>query len=163
MNYPFPTHHADELFDRFQIEPVQYSEAEYLAAAEAWAAVLRDGLSSTLFVKLMAVTEGSWAEATIVWDAIEEHRQHGLHQYLERSARQVLNRYGAIGAERTVRRGFNDLADMGLIVMWPRAKTLGQRYRLDWVNLSIRLNQMQSQGVCIPGWVESNGFHANVK
>lgn len=142
--YPFPTPGHDELQSRFGIEPRSYSESELATAATRWDEFLLRGQSAQMFIQLVAVCEGSLAEATVLWDALRAHREVGLQRYLERSSRH----YGHLYAQsflsgRSCRRAFEALADVGLIVLWPQAKTVGHKFRVDWVDLSQRLEQIE--------------------
>ena len=144
MSYPFPTAADEELFSRFGIEPRSYTEEQLDSASQAWDALRISGLTPSLFVSLIAVCEGSLAEATVLWDGLRLHFQDGLKQFQERSGRYYIARYSTTFlSERSCQRAFTDLADAGLIILWPRSRTIGQKFRVDWVELSLRLQGLK--------------------
>ena len=144
MSYPFPTAADDELLSRFGIEPRSYTQDQLDLAANAWESLRLNGLTPSLFVSLIAVCEGSLAEATVLWDGLRLHYLDGLKQFQERSGRYYIDHYStSFLSERSCRRAFTDLADAGLIILWPRSRTIGQKFRIDWVELSLRLQVLK--------------------
>jgi hypothetical protein len=149
MTYPFPTPDTDELFDRFGLEPANHSLDALDHAKHEWSRIQGRGLDAEFFLQLLAVCDSSVVEATVVWDGLRSHLLGaGLSHYLERSSRYYVQRYAMVN-ERAVRRAFNDLADAGLIVMWPRARQVGQKFRVDFVELAQRLATLEPR--MIPG------------
>lgn len=150
MAYPFPTPGDDEMQSKLGIEPPAYDPERLEAAAHSWVVWNAAPAGPGLFIRLLAICEGSVAEATVLWDAVRAHQTQGLKRYLERSARHYLQRYGqTMLSERSCRRAIHDLCEAGYLVPWPQAKSSGQRFRLDWVLLADRLQALV--GVALPG------------
>lgn len=152
MTYPFPTAADDERHRELGLEPVHYSADQLDAAASAWEVLCAEPANSDTFVRLLAVREGSVAEATVLWDALVHHRKQGLRQYTDRSARHYVQRYGRqMLSERSCSRAITDLLQAGLLVSWPQKKNVASRIRLDWVALHIELQQLTSTPCVLPG------------
>lgn len=147
---PFPTLENDELYTKYGQQPRMYSAEELETAAISWHLFKGEKLSSTIYLKLLATCECSMSEAIILWDALSSHRKHGLIKYVDRNSSHYTSRFSAsCGVERTYRRALADLFEQGLIVKLPIAASKGYRFRVDWVQLSQRLNALQD--VVFPG------------
>lgn len=152
MTYPFPTAADDERYLELGIEPAHYPSDALDSAAQAWAVFSAGPATSDFFVQLLAIREGSVAEATVLWDAAIHHRNSGLRQYTDRSARYYVQRYGRqMLSERSCSRAITDLLENGLLVSWPQKKNVASRIRLDWVALHLELRDLASTPCVLPG------------
>jgi len=149
--YPFPTPGNDELQERFGIEPRPFSTEQLDRAAAKWLVILDKGPSADLYIALVSAFDGDLTDSTIVWDAIKTHSKLGLHKFIERSGAQYKAIYKGVSylEERRCQRAFQYLAEVGVIHRWPQANTIGQKFRLDWVEVSNRLDALQ--GSVLPG------------
>ena len=153
---PFPTLENDELFTKYGQQPRIYSPEELEAAATSWQAFMAAPMSSAFYLRLQVISDSAVSEATILWDALRAHRDHGLDKYIARSASHYTTRFDArCGAERTYNRAFSDLFDCQLLVKLPTARYRGFNFRVDWVELNQRLTAIQ--GVVFPGLDEGLG------
>lgn len=140
--YPFPDGEENILKHKFNIDLRVYSTEQKDAAAEAWVDFCRNQVDSSMFIKLIALCDGSLTEATVLWDLLKFHRTTGnkLMAWREQSAQDYVDRYGTdFGALRSFRGALLDLSEAGLIVHWPVAANNAKKFRLDWVELCNRL------------------------
>ena len=152
MTYPFPTAADDERHRVLGLEPVHYSVDQLDSAVTAWGECCAAPTGSDTFVRLLAVREGSVAEATVLWDVLAHHRKQGLRQYIDRSGRYYINRFGRrMLSERSCSRAMSVLIECGLLVSWPQKKNMAHRVRLDWVALHLDLSEVQVTMPVVPG------------
>lgn len=154
--YPFAVHGDDELEQRFEMPCPVYDEALLQLARLRWKSVVLQGDDAQLFIQLLAVTEGSVAEATILWDtinwAVSKGYESGLREFVSRSSSYYLNLYGrAWVSERTYRKAMTDLRAEGWIVYWPQSQTMTPKFRLNWVALVEQLERVDNSLHTLPG------------
>jgi hypothetical protein len=150
-NYPFPCDEDDELKQRFNIDLRAHSSEQLDAAAKSWTAFCWDSMDATVFVKLLAVCEGSLSQATVLWDALRHHRSYGLKVWQEAAAIYYTKKFGEdFGSKRRYSEALQQLADDGLLVHWPVSANVPRKFRLDYVELSERLAEVSSK---LPGLV----------
>lgn len=157
-SYPFPDGEDNELKKIFNIDLREYSKEQKDAAAASWSEFCRNQLDAQMFVKLIAICEGSLAEATVLYDALWFHRKYGLKKFQERSAIYFINKYGKdFFVERTLRRGMQQLGESGLLVHWPVSTGFSRKFRIDWIELSDRLILVSKK---LPGLTTYEGDEA---
>lgn len=150
-NYPFPHGDDDELLKRFNIALRVYSDEQLEAAATSWTEFCSGRLDSTVFVKLVAVCEGSLAEATVLWDALLTHRNWSLKYWQETAATQYVKKYGTtFGSRQRYSEALEQLGKAELLVHWPVSANVPRKFRLDWIELSERLAEVSNK---LPGLV----------
>lgn len=150
-NYPFPDGEDNVLKQKFNIDLREYTTEQKEAAANAWTEFCRNQLDSSMFIKLIALCDGSLSEATVLWDLLTFHRKspNGLNGWRTRSAQEYVQRHGKdFGAVRSYQGAMNDLASANLIVHWPVQANVPRKFRLDWVEFSERISEVNSK---LPG------------
>lgn len=146
--YPFPDGEDNILKQKFNIDLREYSTEQKDAAATAWVDFCRNQVDSSMFIKLIALCDGSLTEATVLWDLLKFHRTTGnkLKGWREQSAQEYVDRFGnAFGVARSYRRAMDDLGDSGLIVHWPVAANVQRKFRIDWIEFSIRIFEVDTK------------------
>ena len=146
--YPFPDGDDDLLKQKFGIELREYSTEQKDAAAAAWVDFCRNQVDSSMFIKLIAICDGSLAEATVLWDILKFHRTtaNKLKGWKEQSAQDYINRYGSeFGSLRSFRGALNDLGDAGLIIHFPVAINNPKKFRLDWIDFCGRIRLVNAK------------------
>lgn len=141
-SYPFPDGEDNVLKQKFNIDLREYTTEQKEAAANAWAEFCRNQVDSSMFIKLIALCDGSLSEATVLWDLLEFHRKSpsGLQGWRNIAAQDFVNKFGPdFGVGRSYRRAMDDLAESNLIVHWPVAANVPKKFRIDWVEFSIRI------------------------
>lgn len=149
--YPFPDGDNDILKQKFGIELRKYTFDQKEAAANAWTEFCRNQLDSSMFIKLIALCDGSLSEATVLWDLLEFHRKspNGLNGWRTRAAQEYVGKHGKdFGAVRSYRGAMNDLAGVNLIVHWPVQANVPRKFRIDWIEFSERILEVSSR---LPG------------
>lgn len=143
--YPFPDGEDNILKQKFNIDLREYSTEQKDAAATAWVDFCRNQVDASMFIKLIALCDGSLTEATVLWDLLKFHRTTGnkLKGWREQSAQDYVDRFGTdFGALRSFRSALIDLSEAGLIVHWPVAANNAKKFRLDWIELFTRLSKV---------------------
>ena len=149
--YPFPDGEDDLLKQKFGIELREYSIEQKDAAAAAWVDFCRKQVDSSMFIKLIAICDGSLAEATVLWDILKFHRTtaNKLKGWKEQSAQDYVGRFGTeFGSLRSIRGALLDLSEAGLIVHWPVGVNNPKKFRLDWIEFNERLLNVSTK---LPG------------
>ena len=148
-SYPFPQHEDDELIKRFNIPLRAYSDDQLEAAATSWTEFCSKPMNSAVFVKLIAVCDGSLSKATVLWDALLNHRQWGLKYWQETATTYYIKKYGdAFGSQQRYSEGLQDLGKAELLVHWPVSANVPRKFRVDWVELSEHLSEVSDK---LPG------------
>ena len=146
--YPFPDGEDNILKQKFNIDLREYSTEQKDAAATAWVDFCRNQVDSSMFIKLIALCDGSLTEATVLWDLLKFHRTTGnkLMAWREQSAQDYVERFGnTFGAIRSYRRAMDYLSEAGLIVHWPVATNNSKKFRLDWIEFSAQILQVSQK------------------
>lgn len=149
--YPFPDGEDNILKQKFNIDLREYSTEQKDAAATAWVDFCRNQVDSSMFIKLIALCDGSLTEATVLWDLLKFHRSNAnkLNGWREQSAQDYIDRYGSdFGGLRSIRGALLDLGEAGLIVHWPVGVNNPKKFRLDWVEFNERVLNVSSK---LPG------------
>lgn len=161
--YPFPDGDNDKLKQELNIELREYTKEQKDAAAQEWEEFCRNSVDSTMFIKLIAMCDGSLTEATVLWDLLQFHRTTGnkLMGWQKASAQSYIDKYGKdFGAIRSYQRALEYLEESGLIVLWPMLggnKGFEKKFRLDWIALSQRLIEVSNK---LPGLTKPSGSSA---
>lgn len=143
--YPFPDGEDDLLKQKFGIELREYSIEQKDAAAAAWVDFCRNQVDSSMFIKLIAICDGSLAEATVLWDLLKFHRTtaNKLKGWKEQSAQNYVERFGVdFGIVRSYQRALNELTDSGLLIQAPKTGAVIKKFRLDWIEFFERLSKV---------------------
>jgi hypothetical protein len=146
--YPFPDGEDDLLKQKFNIDLREYSTEQKDAAATAWVDFCRNQVDSSMFIKLIALCDGSLTEATVLWDLLKFHRNtiNKLKDWKEQSAQNYVEKYGAdFGIVRSYQRALNELTDAGLIIQLPKTGAVIKKFRLDWIEFSEQLSKANTK------------------
>ena len=146
--YPFPDGDDDLLKQKFNIDLRVYSTEQKDEAATAWVDFCRSQVDSSMFIKLIALCDGSLTEATVLWDLLKFHRTTGnkLMAWREQSAQDYVERYGIeFGVSRSYRRAFDELGADGLIIHSPVSTNNPRKFRLDWIDFSNKIKTISSK------------------
>jgi hypothetical protein len=155
--YPFPDGEDDLLKQKFGIELREYSIEQKDAAAAAWVDFCRNQVDSSMFIKLIALCDGSLTEATVLWDLLKFHRTNGnkLKGWREQSAQDYVDRFGVtFGVSRSYRRALDELGASGLLIQWPVATNNPRKFRLDWIDFTNKLKTISSKLPALVALVE---------
>ena len=146
--YPFPDGDNDILKQKFGIELREYTFEHKEAAANAWTEFCRNQVDSSMFIKLIALCDGSLTEATVLWDLLKFHRTTGnkLKGWRSISVQFYVEKHGKeFGAVRSYNRALDDLGASGLIIHWPVQANVPRKFRLDWIEFSQRLVEVSTK------------------
>lgn len=146
--YPFPDGEDNILKQKFNIDLREYSTEQKDAAATAWVDFCRNQVDSSMFIKLIALCDGSLTEATVLWDLLKFHRTTGnkLKAWREQSAQDYVERFGIeFGVSRSYQNAFRELGEAGLIVHFPVATNNPKKFRLDWIEFVIKINLVSTK------------------
>lgn len=150
--YPFPDGDNDKLKQELNIDLREYTKEQKDAAAQAWEEFCRNPVDATMFIKLIAMCDGSLTEATVLWDLLKFHRTTGnkLMGWQTAPVQSYLDKYGAeFGVARTYRRALEDLMSDGLVINWPTTTiNAAKKIRLDWIAFTLRLTGVSDK---LPG------------
>ena len=143
--YPFPDGEDNILKQKYNIDLREYSTEQKNAAATAWVDFCRNQVDSSMFIKLIALCDGSLTEATVLWDVLKFHRTTGnkLMAWRDISVQFYVDKHGKdFGSVRSFNRALDDLGEAGLIVHWPLVGNVPKKFRLDWIEFTERLAQV---------------------
>ena len=146
--YPFPDGEDDLLKQKFGIELREYSIEQKDAAAAAWVDFCRNQVDSSMFIKLIALCDGSLTEATVLWDLLRFHRTTGsnLKGWREISVQVYVEKFGTdYGTARSYNNAINELGNTGLIILWPLSGNVPKKFRLDWIEFSERIAKVSKK------------------
>jgi hypothetical protein len=149
--YPFPDGEDNILKQKFNIDLRVYSTEQKDAAAAAWVDFCRNQVDSSMFIKLIALCDGSLTEATVLWDLLKFHRTTGnkLKGWREISVQFYVDKYGKdFGSARSFNNSLLSLWEAGLIIQWPLSGNVPKKFRIDWIDFYEKLGKVSND---LPG------------